>query len=121
MAARAGAPHGLAAALLVAWLGMAVHHAADLPDMPPLAPEYVAPAVVSVALWLLWWRRSSPTARGLILGYALLQLVGGAILSVLPLPIWPFVPAQTFCHYAFHGVYGLAQLPLVVSALRSAR
>jgi len=48
----------------------------------------------------------------------ILQLIGGAILSVLPLPILPFVPEQSPDHYISHAVYGLAQLPLIVVALR---
>ena len=79
--------------------------------------------VVGIQVGLLaWWWRSPPSRRSagrwLILTAAL-QLVGGAILSVLPLPFLPFVPAQTVDHYVSHLVYGIAQLPLLFGAIRA--
>jgi hypothetical protein len=35
------------------------------------------------------------------------------VLSVLPLPLWPFYPEQTTGHYISHLIYGAAQLPLI--------
>lgn len=55
---------------------------------------------------------------GLLLGWIALNLVGGRILSVLPLPILPFMPSQTLYHYAFHGVYTFTQVPAVVLLVR---
>ena len=49
----------------------------------------------------------------ILLAWSILHLVGGGILSVLPLPIWPYEPAQTMTHYAMHLLYGAAQLPLI--------
>lgn len=37
----------------------------------------------------------------------------GAILSVLPIPILPFSPEQSWDHYASHILFALAQLPAV--------
>jgi hypothetical protein len=98
----------------VGWLGMYVHNVVDLPGLTLASPENSLPALVSVALvsgWrLLPWKRA---IAALLLGWALLHAVGGGVLSVVPLPIWPFTPAQTPTHYAMHVVYGLAQLPLI--------
>ena len=44
---------------------------------------------------------------------ALLHLIGGAIISVLPLEALPFEPEQSLEHYFSHLVYGLGQLPLI--------
>jgi hypothetical protein len=44
----------------------------------------------------------------------LLHLVGGGIISVLPLPFLPFYPEQRLAHYAAHALYAIAQLPLIV-------
>lgn len=63
------------------------------------------------ALLLAWGRRRS--RRG---WWALLNLLGGAVLSVLPLPFLPFVPEQSLRHYSFHLPYGLTQVPLIVAA-----
>jgi hypothetical protein len=51
---------------------------------------------------------------------AILQLLGGAILSVLPLPFLPFTPDQSLHHYLSHALYGALQLPLLVTSRRAA-
>jgi hypothetical protein len=110
---------------LLAWLGMFIHNTADLPALTLVSPENSVPALVSailvIAWWLLPWKRAATVA---LLGWGLLHLTGGGILSVLPLAIWPYEPAQTSAHYAMHLLYGLAQLPLIwllVSWIRSPR
>ena len=50
-----------------------------------------------------------------LLAWGLLHLIGGGILSVLPLEMLPFAPEQSARHYAFHGVYAAAQLPLILA------
>jgi hypothetical protein len=104
----------LVAFALLAWLGLFLHNIVDLPTLTLTNPENSLPALVSAILigaWrLLPWKRATATA---LLGWSLLHLIGGSILSVLPLPIWPFTPAQTATHYAMHLVYGLAQIPLI--------
>ena len=110
---------------LLMWLGLYVHNTADLPALTLISPENSIPALVSailvVAWWFLPWKRAAAVA---LLGWGLLHLIGGGLLSVLPLAIWPYVPAQTPTHYAMHLLYGLAQLPLIwllVSWIRSPR
>lgn len=77
-----------------------------------LAPETLAALLpaTGLAVWwslkpgrLLWW----PT----LIWVGLLNLVIGAVLSILTLTVWPFVPEQTSSHYAGHLVYPPAQLP----------
>jgi len=78
-------------------------------------------AILVIAWWLLPWKRAATVA---FLGWGLLHFLGGGILSVLPLGIWPYEPAQIPTHYAMHFLYGLAQLPLIwllVSWIRSPR
>ena len=53
---------------------------------------------------------ASPLGGALLLAWALLNLLGGAVLSVLPLPFLPFVPEQSLRHYSFHLLYGLTHV-----------
>ena len=115
----------LASLTLLAWLGLFVHNSVDLPALTLVSPENSVPALESTILviagWLLPWKRAAAVA---LLGWGLLHLIGGGILSVLPIAIWPYEPAQTPAHYATHLLYGLAQLPLIwllVSWIRSPR
>ncbi|MGH2602738.1 MAG: hypothetical protein ACRDJ9_25560, partial [Dehalococcoidia bacterium] len=47
-----------------------------------------------------------------------LNLIGGAVLSVLPLPFLPFKPEQSLRHFAFHVLYGVTQIPLLIVMTR---
>jgi hypothetical protein len=73
-------------------------------------------------LFLGWWLL--PLKRQICVAFliwALLNLFGGGILSVLPFPFWPFHPEQTAFHYLMHVQYTLTQIPLVVILLQQAR
>jgi len=70
---------------------------------------------VLLAGWAVRPLRRSATVGLLVWGW--LNLVGGA-LSVLPLPFLPFRPEQTLHHYAFHVVYAVLQIPLLVVTTR---
>jgi hypothetical protein len=110
------------AAAVLAWVGLWVHNAADLPEQTPLSAESAGPGLVSLLLIALWFPpRSRRFAAWLLVGWALLNLIGGAILSVLPLPIQPFAPEQSLRHYLFHVLYGLCQLPLIAALVVSLR
>ena len=54
-------------------------------------------------------------AIALLLGWGLVHLVVGAVITVLPFPFLPFVPEQTAAHYLAHFLYGLAQVPLIAA------
>lgn len=108
--------------MLISWLGEFVHNRYELPQLTILSPENSIPLVISVVLFALWL--ALPAKRiilSLILAWALVHLLVGAVLSVLPLPILPFVPEQSVGHYLSHVIYGLAQIPLIVLIIRNLR
>jgi len=78
-----------------------------------VGPESLFPTLVWIGALVLWLVPSTRTAGAwILLAWAVVNLVGGTI-SVLPLPILPFEPAQTVEHYAFHAFYAATQLPLI--------
>jgi hypothetical protein len=109
----------VAAFTLLSWFGEFVHNRADLPLLSLLSPENTIPAMITGLLFLAWWLLPlKRTTHVTLLSWAWLNLIGGGILSVLPFPFWPYHPAQTVFHYAMHVLYGLAQLPLIVTLMR---
>jgi hypothetical protein len=108
----------IAVAVFVSWVGFAVHNFADLPDTSFLDPNTLGPTLVWLLLSVIWLARPSRLSAGLLLGWTALNLVGGGILSVLPLPMLPFTPSQTLYHYAFHGIYTITQVPAVLLLVR---
>lgn len=113
----------LTLALLLAIAGMAVHTIVEfgIAGLWAFGTGMVPWTLLQGTLWLVWWRR--PAARRAtamaLFGTALVQLIGGAIVSVLPLPWLPFEPEQSVPHYLSHGVLGVAQLPLLHASWRS--
>jgi hypothetical protein len=107
-------------ALFVAlsWAGEFLHNRYELPQLRSFSPENSLMALLAIGLFLLWWRApgsSIPAVLLLVLG--ILHLLGGSILTVLPLPFLPFVPEQSLPHYIAHIVYGLLQAPLIVAMI----
>lgn len=107
------------AALALSTLGGWVHNIREFPSIGAVAPEMVATWLPAVALGVWWLVRPSRAARWTIIAWALLNLVLGAALSVLPLSIWPWTPEQSGSHYASHLFYAVLQIPLLVVAWRS--
>lgn len=105
-------------AAVVSIAGHVVHNLEEFPLAVLVGWETLVPVGVTVLLvaWLLG--RPGRSASLATAGWALLVIVVGGG-SVLPLPIWPFVPAQTVSHYAAHVVYALTQVPLLWVAVRS--
>ncbi|HEU0027910.1 MAG TPA: hypothetical protein VFQ25_12400 [Ktedonobacterales bacterium] len=105
-------------ALALAWLGLWAHEAHRMPALFGLTPDGSLPLLAIAVALLAWWlraaRKRAPTVALLV--YALINGVGG-LLSVLPLPVLPFVPEQTLDHYLIHALYALCQVPLIIVAL----
>lgn len=101
---------------VLAWLGLWFHDARELPGFG-LTPDSVLMGLIAAALVVVAWRAEKARGPYLALaGYGALMLFGGA-LSVLPLPILPFVPPQTLSHYFNHATYAAAQVPLILLSL----
>ena len=110
---------GTPAAIVLAWAGMAVHDAVELPELIPASPEFLVPTAIYViagAAFLITGTRASAIV---LVGWVLLNLVVGGILSVLPLSVFPFVPEQSLGHYLVHACDAVAQVPLLVIAWRA--
>ncbi len=101
-------------ALGFALLGRLAH---DVAEFGALSGEFwVTGALIPVGLTTAWWWGFSGSMRDglawVLVAWLVLNAVVGGLLSVLPLPIWPFDPAQTLGHYAVHAIYAVSQLPL---------
>jgi hypothetical protein len=106
-------------ATMLSWLGEVIHNAYELPALTVLSPEASIPGAISAVLLAAYL--FSPYARVALwslLLVGLLNLIGGGILSVLPLGIFPFAPAQNLQHYLTHVFYSAAELPLVLITTR---
>lgn len=108
-------------ALAVSWVTMLAHNLYELPlavgDL-----ENSGPLVVALVLLVAYWRRGGSRAvQWALLGWALLNLVIGGVVTVLPLVVLPFVPEQSLSHYLAHVVYALGQVPLVLVAVAALR
>jgi hypothetical protein len=80
------------AAIALSWLGLVVHNLAELTDQARLGPATLAPTAVYLLLTAGWLSRLRRVAAWLLLGWGWLHAVGGGLLSVLPLPLWPYQP-----------------------------
>jgi hypothetical protein len=106
--------------VVVSWAGAYYHTWTEL-ALGPLRPENSIPGIIGLVLFLGWWRGPGSKriwASLLLFWTVAAQLIAGAILSAVPLPVWPFVPEQTTGHYLTHVWYGLAQFPLIYVLLR---
>ena len=111
----------VALALAISWGSMLAHNSYELP-LSPIDPENSGPLVVAMLIGLAYAAR--PDARAIVaaaLGWGVLNLVIGGIVTVLPLPALPFAPEQSVSHYAAHVLYTAGQVPLVVLVLRGLR
>jgi hypothetical protein len=113
----------VAAMTFLSWSGAYIHTTLEL-ALPVWRPENSVPALLGFLLLLGWWKQ--PQQRRMWAWLFLVWTVGGhlllgAILSALPLPLWPFYPEQSVAHYLSHVIYGAAQLPLIWVMVRHLR
>ena len=107
-------------ASFIAAAGMVAHNVREFGPAFLLRPETVIPlAMFGLFALLACARPANAIVHVLLLAWAVLNLVGGGILSVLPLGLFPFQPEQSLGHYGAHVIYAIAQLPLVVVAARA--
>ena len=74
---------GVTSAAVVSLLGLCLHNVADLDDQYPWSIETLGPAAF-LAACLLLWRLLPRFGAALLLAWELPNLLGGAVLSVLP-------------------------------------
>ena len=103
----------VAATVVLAWLGLVIHNIAEFPLMAFTRAEYIVPSLAWLVLVLAWLRfPNHHLSARLLLGWGAISLAG-AILTVLPLPFWPFRPEQSLRHYGVHALYAVTQLPIL--------
>jgi hypothetical protein len=108
----------IAMLMALSWLGEFVHNTLSLPALTLRSPENSALALIATLLVIAWWRcRGQRIVAAFLLGWGLVQLVVGAVITVLPFPFLPFVPEQSAAHYLSHLLYGLAQVPLIAAMI----
>lgn len=111
----------MAAALTLSAASMLAHNLYELP-LSPIDLENSGPIGFAVILGVAFAiRPDSKAVAAAALGWGILNLAIGGILSVLPLSILPFVPEQSISHYGAHVVYTLGQVPLVLLSYRAVR
>jgi hypothetical protein len=111
----------MAVALAVSALSMLAHNLYELP-LSPIDLENSGPIAFAAILGIAYaLRPESRAVAAAALGWGVLNLVIGGIVSVLPLAILPFVPEQSLTHYGAHVVYTVGQVPLVLVAYRALR
>lgn len=109
----------MGAALTLSAASMLAHNLYELP-LSPIDLENSGPITFAAILGVAYALRPDTTAvAAAVLGWGVLNLVIGGIVSVLPLSILPFVPEQSITHYAAHVVYAVGQIPLVVLGYRA--
>lgn len=106
---------------LVSWSGMIIHNRIELPELALFRPEYLIPTAISIVLLSGWYAQETfrRLYGWLLFLWTATHFVIGAVLSVAPLSIWPFIPEQSIPHYAAHALYGFAQIPLIWRLLHS--
>jgi hypothetical protein len=115
----------MAAGVALSLVGLVVHNWREFGLAGVLALENGVIPMVMLALGALgvWWVLPGGQRFGAIVLVALglLHLIGGAVISVLPLGFLPFEPEQSVSHYVSHVFYGVTQLPMIALALWQVR
>ena len=102
--------------------GMIAHNVLEFgPGFLASAETLIPVAILGLLALLAWTRPANNVVHVGLFAWALLNLVGGGILSVLPLGLFPFEPEQSLGHYGAHVIYAVAQIPLLVVAALAMR
>jgi hypothetical protein len=104
-------------ATAVSWLGLWAHELHRVPRLLGFTPDgdlFMLPIAAGLAFW--WSRSRGASAAWALAIYAAVNLAG-AVVTVLPLGLLPFVPEQSVAHYAAHVIYAVCQLPLLTLAI----
>lgn len=104
----------VSAGLVLSAFGGWYHNIQEFPGMHLWAPEMLMTVVPALGLLVWWWMRPGSTLVLVTAVWALLNLIVGAFITVLPLPVLPFQPEQTAEHYQAHLIYAVTQVPLLV-------
>ncbi len=107
-------------ATLLSIAGAVFHNVMEFGWAIVAGPEtYASNGVLAVLVlaWLVFRRRWLLVTAGVVGAVVLL----GTILTVLPLPVLPFLPDQSAGHYLVHGVTAVLQVPLPLVAWRTYR
>jgi hypothetical protein len=114
----------MTASVVLSVTGLAVHNTREfgVGGLADPATGTLPMLVVGLVVFIVWWRvpRGRLPAALLLAAYGLLNLIGGAVISVLPLSFLPYEPDQSLYHYFSHTIYGLTQLPLIWMGIRQA-
>jgi hypothetical protein len=102
-------------AIVLSWLGLVIHNLAELTGPARLGPATLLPTVACLLLAAGWLSLGRRVLAWLLLGWGWLHAIGGGLLSVLPLPVWPYQPEQSLHHYAVHALDAVLQVPLLVT------
>lgn len=102
--------------------GMMAHNVLEFgPGFLASAETLIPVGIFGLLALLVWAKPVSSVVRAALVGWSLLNLVGGGILSVLPMGLFPFEPEQSLGHYGAHVIYAVAQIPLLVVAAQAMR
>lgn len=112
-------PVPMIVALVVSTVGAVVHNMLEFPGMSLGAPEMLSVLIPAAVLSVWWLVRPNQAVWWTTAVWVALQLLVGAVITVLPLQFLPFAPEQSLGHYASHVAYGLAQLPAIYVLARS--
>jgi hypothetical protein len=101
--------------------GMLAHNVYEFGPSFLFDPQTLIPLGIFVVLAILAAREAGRATWIALFSWAVLNLVGGGTLSVLPLGLFPFQPEQSLAHYGIHVVYTLAEVPLALVAWSGVR
>jgi hypothetical protein len=105
--------------------GMLAHNVYEFGPSFLFDPQTLIPLGIFVVLAILAARETAGRATWVaLLAWAVLNLVGGGILSVVLIGLFPSQLEQSLGHYGAHVVYTLAEVPLALvawSGIRASR